>query len=319
MRRTRRCDRRITHAATVVLLGASLAAPPGVASAQQPAGSPSFLPAEHWFVYPFADPLASRFAVSLMRTDLLGRAGPERPPFTLPDAADAGDDVVAAIALGGILPLARIASWDDRGGMNLFVDGRVFSRFRIEYPGRDDMGQDWLISGGLEARHGRWSGRTAVTHRSSHLGDEFVASTGAERIEIGGEQLDLLAAWDAPGLARLYAGGAWIFRSYIDWDEQLSGLVPGDRGGVQLGVDRSWRPAPTNPRFGIHAGIDWQAAHRTSWRGAFSAALGIGFDSGALAHRSLRVVTRFYDGPSTMSQFFLTDERNISFELLATF
>jgi hypothetical protein len=281
------------------------------------AGEAGFLPGERWFLGPVADPLGARVSAALMRTDLLSTQGGERPPFTLPDPIDAASEVVAAVSLGGLLPLARLAAWPD-GGMSLFIEGRVFARFRIEYPTRDDMGQDWFVAGGVETRRGAWSGRVALTHRSSHLGDEFVVATGAQRIEFGNEQLDAVAAYDVPRVARVYAGGGWIFRSYLDWDAQLTRVVADDRGRVQFGADRTWRPWD-NRRAGVYAGLDWQAAERTGWRRGVSAAAGVGVDSGALSGRSLRLVARFYDGPSTMGQFFLTPERAFSIEALATF
>lgn len=303
--------RRTAQAAVVCgLVVLAFATGPAAARAQA-------LPAGRWFEPPVADPLAPRFSVALMRTDLLAQPGPERPPFRLPDAADAADDVVAAVSLGGVLPVLRVSAWEG-GGLSLFVDGRVFARFRIEYPERDDMGQDWSIAGGMDGRHRQWSGRLALTHRSSHLGDEFVERTGAQRIEYGSEQFDLILAREVAGAARVYAGGAWVFRSYIDWDERLIQLVEDDRASVQLGADGTWRPRQ-NPRFGIHAGVDWQAAERTEWRGALSAAIGAGIDSGEVAGRTLRFMLRYFDGPSNMGQFFLTTERYVSFEILATF
>jgi hypothetical protein len=276
-----------------------------------------FLPGNRWFPAPVADPLGARISAALMWTDLLSTQGRERPPFTLRDSVAAASEVVAAVSLGGLLPLASLAAWPD-GGMSLFIEGRVFARFRVEQPTRDDMGQDWFVSGGVETRRGPWSGRAAITHRSSHLGDEFLVKTGAQRIEFGNEQLDALAAYDVPRVARLYAGGGWIFRSYLDWDAQLARVVAADRGRVQFGADRTWRPWD-NRRAGLHAGLDVQAAERTGWRRAISAAAGAGVDSGVLSGRSLRFVARFYDGPSTMGQFFLTPERAFSIEALATF
>ena len=81
-----------------------------------------------------------------------------------------------------------------------------------------------FVGGGFEMQHKAWSGRAAIIHRSSHLGDEFIEMTGAERIEFGSEQLDLLAAYDVAGIARVYGGGSWIFRSYLGWEPQLVAL-----------------------------------------------------------------------------------------------
>jgi hypothetical protein len=278
-----------------------------------PAEAQRLLPDVRHFRTPIADPFGARMSASLKHTNLLASRGPERPDWTLPDPEGAEREIVAAVAIGGIFPLLELSS-SPRGGVTMYADGRVFSRFRIEMESRDDMGQDWFVGGGLEMRRDAWSGRAAIIHRSSHLGDEFVEASGAERIEFGSEQLDLLAAYDVPGIARVYGGGSWIFRSYLGWEPQLVALGVSDRALFQVGADRSWSPWAGSPVL-VYAGADMQVAERTEWEPGIAAALGLGVQK----RRSLRLMTRFYDGPSTMGEFFLTTERYFSLELLAEF
>jgi hypothetical protein len=273
----------------------------------------TLLPEVRYLRAPLADPTAPRIAVALMRTTLLAAPGPERPPFDVSDARDAAIDHVAAVGLGAVFPVVQLAAWQG-GGINLVADGRVFARFRIEYRGRDDMGQDWFVGGALEGAHHALSGRLGIVHRSSHIGDEFVEATGAERIEFGGEELELRGAYEVPGLARLYGGGSWVFRSYLRWDPRLRALDVRDRALLQLGADREWRPW-SDPRFTAFAGADYFAAERTRWRPAFSAAAGVGVVTG----RALRLTVRAFDGPSQLGEFFLTHERYVSLELGAQF
>jgi hypothetical protein len=271
------------------------------------------LPNVHLFRTPLADPHATRISVGLMSTNLLERPGDERPPFLVPNQESAAREVVAAVAVGAIFPLLQIAEWEG-GGAALVADFKVFSRFRIELPSRDDMGQDWYVGGGVDWRDEPWSGRVAITHRSSHIGDEFSDSTGARRIEFGSEQLDITTAYQVPGIARLYGGGSWIFRSYLGWEPLLQELNINDRAVVQLGIDREWAPW-RDPRLRVYTGVDWHAAERTSWRGGVAAAAGIGVST----PRSLRLMLRFYDGNSMMGEFFRTHERYFVFELVGEF
>lgn len=276
-----------------------------------PASAQRLLPEERHFRTPIADPYAARFSVGLLHTNVLESPGPERPPFTIPDPRDASSDVVAAVGIGAIFPLIRVAQ-STRGGVTMYADARVFSRFRIEYESRDDMGQDWFVGGGFEMRHDAWSGRGAIIHRSSHLGDEFIEMTGAERIEFGSEQLDLTAAYDIAGIARVYGGGSWIFRSYLGWEPRLVGLGVRDRALFQVGADRAWSPWDGRA-VAVYAGIDVQTAERTDWHMGIAGALGIGVQT----RRSFRLMTRFYDGRSPMGEFFLTPERYFTLELVA--
>jgi hypothetical protein len=291
--------------AALFLACAAVCASPALAQEQR------FVPDVRYFRTPIADPFGQRIAVGIQHTDLLESQGPERPEFTLPDPADAASDVVAAVSLGVIFPLIHLSE-SERGGVMMYADARVFSRFRLEYESRDDMGQDWFVGGGFEMRHDAWSGRAAIIHRSSHLGDEFIEMTGAERIEFGSEQLDLMAAYELPGIARIYGGGSWIFRSYLGWEPQLVALGVKDRAVLQVGADNVWRPRAGSP-LAIYAGLDVQTAERTDWDVGIAAAAGIGVQ----ARRSLRLMARLYDGPSTMGEFFLTPERYFTVELVA--
>lgn len=281
-----------------------------MAVCEAPAAAQRLLPEARYFRTPIADPHAVRFSVGLLQTNVLKTQGPERPPFTIPDPEDASSDFVAAVGLGAILPLIHFPREGD-GGMVMYADARVFSRFRIETEGRDDMGQDWFVGGGFEMRRDAWSGRAAIMHRSSHLGDEFVEMTGAERIEFGGEQLDLTAARDIPGVGRVYGGGSWIFRSYLGWDPRLVALGVRDRVLLQVGADRVWHPREERP-LAVYAGVDVQTAERTEWDTAIAVAVGIGVQT----RRSFRLMTRFYDGRSPMGEFFLTPERYFTLELV---
>jgi Protein of unknown function (DUF1207) len=270
------------------------------------------LPPFRYFASPFADPIEPRMSIGLLATDVLASQGGERPFFALDDPEDAAHDVQAAAAIGITIPFLELAEWDG-GGMILTGMAGVHARFRIEYPSRDDLGQDWIVGGGIEAAWDALSTRVRISHRSSHLGDEFVNDTGAERIEFGGEALDAMAAYTFPGIARVYGGGSWIFRSYTD--KQVAALVAigrRDRLVVQLGSDGEWELG--DGRFALVGGIDWQTAERTNWRSA------VALGGGVTVHahgRSLGLVARWFDGVSSLGEFFLTPETFWSFELLA--
>jgi hypothetical protein len=267
------------------------------------------LPRVRHFESPLADPMEPRFGIGLVATNLLEGRGPERPRFFIADSADAAFDVQAAAAVGGTLPLIRVAQWADGG---IVIGGQVaaFARFRIEYPSRDDIGTDWFVSMPVEIRDGPWSGRVEIGHRSSHLGDELIQQTGAERIEFGHESIDMLAAYTFAGIGRLYGGGSWIFRSNTAFEMRLRGLGEHDRFQLQLGGDGEW-----DVRGALHAyaGFDVQAAERSDWRRQVAVTGGIGARAG---DRTARLLVRFFDGVSPLGEFFLTDERFFALELV---
>jgi hypothetical protein len=150
-----------------------------------------------------------------------------------------------------------------------------------------------------------------IAHRSSHLGDEFSATTGARRIEFGGEAIDGLAAYRFPGIARVYGGGGWIFHSNTSATRVLRDAGRSDRFTVQAGADGEWFPA--GGPLGVSAGVDWQAAERSKWAGGLAVAGGV---SARANGRVARLMLRFYDGNAYLGEFFLTQERFWSIEVV---
>jgi len=292
-------------------------APAVAAQAPLASATSPVLPGVRHFDSPFADPLEPRASIGLIATDLLAARGGERPPFELSGGPAVRDDArmdwQAVAALGVTVPLLRLAEWSG-GGVVVSGQAGVFGRFRLESPSRDDLGQDWVAALPVEVAHGDVSARLRLSHRSSHLGDEFVDETEARRLEFGGEAIDGLVGYGL-GSARVYGGGAWIFHSTTDDEPALRMAGRRDRFLVQLGADADW-PVSAKGDGRLRAGIDWQAAERTNWRGGVTAAAGLTYRVGA---RSAGLVLRYYDGLSALGQFLWTPERYWGMELNIVF
>ncbi|MEX0892930.1 MAG: DUF1207 domain-containing protein [Gemmatimonadota bacterium] len=305
----RSAPNRHRQVAGLLLLASAALAP---AAAAQPASTRQFLPDSGFFRAPLADPLEPRFGVALVHTDILATRGPERPPFFVADSAGAAREVQAHAAIGGTLPLILLGTWPG-GGWALTGQAAAFARFRIELPSRDNLAEDWLVAGAIEARWDRLALRARIRHQSSHMGDEFMATAGAGRIEYGGEELDVLAArFFGAGAWRLYGGGTWIFRSYTDKTAVLRALERGDRFQLQGGADGAWRPW-ADPRHTVVAGVDARLAERTDYRLQLAAVAGWRF---ANPHGELGFQLRVHDGPSFQGEFFLTPERTYQLEFV---
>lgn len=284
----------------------------GPANAQ--AGSwDRLFPRVNYFAPVIADPHEPRLSLAIVQTNVFERAGEARelrPPFSFPDPEDAASDVQVMVGVGGTVPLWHMAEWQGKGGIVASAHVGVFSRFRIEYPTREDTGQDWFIGMPVELAYNRFSGRFRIMHRSSHLGDELAQVTGARRIEFGGEYADFLAAYEVVEGARFYGGATYNFRSYT---ERLPALVLRDRkdtGQLQAGIDVRKYPWSSG-RVGVIGGVDWQSQQRTNWRPQFAATGGIDVRT---PRRSSQLVARYFHGPSIMGEFFLTPETLWSLE-----
>src|SRR5207245_2063994 len=62
----------------------------------------------------------------------------------------------------------------------------------------------------LTYRHGGWATRFQVFHQSSHLGDEYLLHTHAQRVDLTFQALELLVA-DETAPWRVYGGGDYVF------------------------------------------------------------------------------------------------------------
>lgn len=287
------------------VVGAALAVatsgptPDGI-TAQQGTGDAAWFPSETYFELPAAAPREPRLQGWILSTDLLqpGKSGGERPPFDL-DTDDRESQATAG--LGATVRLLRLARWSS-GGATLGFQAGVFGRFRLEGSANDLVATDWLVTLPVTARVGPWSGRFCIVHWSSHLGDEIIEQTGAPRADFTFEAVELTAARDL-GPIRLYGGGSLVLRSQL---EDAEDTPPGftDDGSVQVGVDGGWFPW-RGGTLGLSGGVDLQWADRTEWRNQLSAL-------GALELRgaagSFMVGVRYFDGPSPLGQFFLTEE-----------
>jgi hypothetical protein len=277
------------------------------------AQAPHWFPDTHPFRSPLADPNEPRFSGSLVLTDLFSRRGdpPERPPFFLEGDADPRHEVQAPVAFGKNIPFLLWHSGRE-SVMSIGVMAHVNGRFRIERPSRDALGEDWMVAFPLEIGWRKWSGRLRLLHRSSHLGDEFMQTNGGERIEFGGDGLDLAAGYQLLPALRLYSAVNWILHSNTEQETVIATIGRRDRILTQFGADYL-DYAFAGGHFGYVAAVDAQLAERSDWRTSISAQAGLAARRGA---RSGRFVVRYHGGPSPMGEFFLTTENFWGLELI---
>jgi len=274
------------------------------------ASGAAWFPPSGYFSSPLADLREPRLGAGLIVTDVFAAPGAERPRFQLAGPADASPDVQGVVGLGALVRVWRPVARPE-GGVVVGFQAGVHSRFRLEQPSRDNVGTDWMAALPVEAAWGRLSGRLRLVHRSAHLGDELQQGSGARRIEYSHEAVDALLAWRPGRALRVYAGGAFIFRSLTELLPALA--ARGDDAAVQAGLEAAW-PADARGRLMLLAAADWQRAERTGWNDELSAAAGLG---AALGGRTFRLLLRHYRGPSTMGEFFLTRESFWGLELTA--
>lgn len=307
----------IHEGSPIARLALVLALTLGAPAAAHPQSAGIWFPDRHGFTPLLADPHEIRLAAGLAWTDLFDVDEPpaERPPLSFADPDDVRRELQGVVGLGGTFALW--ASSDDPGrAVVVAIQAGVAARFRIEEPSRDYTASDWTVALPVTWSLAPLSLRARILHRSAHLGDELIYSTGARRIEYAHEAVDLLVAYDVGAAARVYGGSTWVFRSLTEQEPLVAFRNPGlrDHAALQLGFDGEW-PLRDDRRIAALAGLDLQTAARTAWTPQISAAAGLGASGPG---GGLRLLLRFFDGTSPLGEFFLTDESFWMIEAVVT-
>src|SRR2546425_1473844 len=74
----------------------------------------------------------------------------------------------------------------------------------------DLINTDYLVGLPLTYRHGSWATRFRLYHQSSHLGDEYLLHTNAQRVDLTFEAAELLVSKEIAQW-RGYGGGGGLF------------------------------------------------------------------------------------------------------------
>src|SRR5256885_4895653 len=108
---------------------------------------------------------------------------------------------LGSVGFGQTIGILRARDWQ------LSIAAGVFSQFDLSSSTADLMNTDYLIGLPLAYRRGGTALRLRLYHQSSHLGDEYMIHTQAQRVDLSFEAAELLAArefaaWRADGGGR---------------------------------------------------------------------------------------------------------------------
>jgi len=173
----------------------------------------------------------------------------------------------------------------------------VFSIFDLNADSSDLVNSDFFVGLPISARYGPLSAQVRVFHQSSHLGDEFLLRTRADRINLSYEGADLrlsVKPWD---WLRFYAGGGAIFNTEPNLHPWMV------QGGLEI---TSPDPIYSNLLYPIVA-LDVQSFEESDWGVNYSARAGVEVRSGWLAARRLQLVMEYFNGRSPNGQFYDRD------------
>lgn len=233
-----------------------------------------FLPGTLLWLPPIANPLEPRMYV-------------KETTLEHPDMEQVND-----FALGGTLPLNRWSPWgvcDE--GIQLDIFAVAISRFSAH----DVMvAVDYRVGLPLTFAWGRWTGKLAFEHVSTHLGDEFIEDTGADSRSSRKEEIVM-------GL------GYYLYddlRIYGQWGHALSqGTFVEDAEPERLSCGIEWCERHYTAQYGRpFAAVDLEVRGDQEYTPNVTVQLGWQW-RGCSDQPALRVCAEFYDGRSPYGQF----------------
>jgi hypothetical protein len=158
----------------------------------------------------------------------------------------------------------------------------------------DLINADFTFGLGFVQQRGDFSGILRLLHLSSHAGDEYVINSGAERVSLSYQSVDLILSYDAESWLRTYAGGAYRFST------TPKDLEPWEvRYGIEFESPRRY--------FGFMrpiAALDLHHMEERNWEGAVSLRAGVEVDRPIVSGHSLRFTAGYFNGPSHFGQFY---------------
>ena len=186
------------------------------------------------------------------------------------------------------------------GAWQVAVAATVFSQFDMASRTTDLINTDYLIGLPVTYRRGPLATRFRLYHQSSHLGDQYLVHTHANRVTYSYEAAELLLSEEIANW-RVYGGGEYLFMHTPD------DLRPGVlHGGIEY---RQRDPVVRLGRFGtarLVAGLDGRSVQARSWQVGWSGVAGLEVTNPAASPSGWRwsVLIRTYTGPSPYGQFY---------------
>ena len=281
---------------TRLTIGASIAvailATASMALAQQSSGQPQQDPTP----VPFRDsltlfPNGDVYSVYV--------ADPHRPTngvsesFTIGGGIPDTDSPLTQLATGGRFGVVRFAPATPGGrawqlSIEAGFDALFDSQNKLDVVGWD--GNYGLTVTTASSSPLAW--KFALLHVSSHIGDEYQARTGRERVNYTREEVSVGAAWRWSPHWRAY-GETGV--SYYGGDPAL------EPWRIQSGVEYESSLGVCSTRFACYAAADISSMQERSWRVDKTVSVGIVIQS---VGRTSRIFIEWHDGRPTANEFF---------------
>ena len=201
---------------------------------------------------------------------------------------------LGSVGFGQTIGLLRGDSWQ------LAIAAGAFSQFNMQSATNDLINTDYLVGLPLAYQRGGSAARLRLYHQSSHLGDEYIARTHAQRVDLTFEAAELLVSNETAHW-RMYGGGEYIFA------HSPTDLKPGVLHG---GVEYQARSLVRIGRLAtgrLVAALDGKSVQDRNWQVGWSFVTGLELGDPMLAPAAgwrWSMLLKAYTGPSPYGEFY---------------
>lgn len=215
------------------------------------------------------------------------------------------------VAVGGTFPLFRLAS-NDRpdNGWQFDLFAMIASRFIVQ---NYLMATDYRFGVPITFAYGRWSGKIAFEHTSTHVGDEYTEKTGRTNRSSIRDEIVFGLAYRVLEPLRVHATVGLNFNEHESFRKGTGSY----RDRYSFGAEWS-RPLATGAKGQPFAAIDLEYRGDLDYTPNFSAQAGWQWLVDG-ARPGVRLVAEFYDGRNPFGQFLDRHENRISAALYYDF
>ncbi len=184
------------------------------------------------------------------------------------------------------------------------LEGMAYSAFRLSGSVNQFETVDFFANLPVEIRRGRWSARATLYHESSHLGDDYIRSSGGTGSRYSLEGLRAVTSYDLTPGARVYGGTSYL----------LHRIPTMGRWGVQSGFELTSTNLHAAPRdVRLYLAQDFQSKEALGWNINSNTEAGVRLSDVGM-RRAVRVHLDHFEGHSEFGQFY---SRRISMNSLA--
>jgi hypothetical protein len=212
-----------------------------------------------------------------------------------------GNVTAAEVAVGHYYGIYRWALPKNIGAVQLNIGGGIFPRFKFS-ENKDLQVIDFYANVPLDIRINKWSGRFMLYHVSSHLGDDYIRTTGQIADSNSWNSIRSILSYDANAGLRLYGGYTYNLQVH-----------PAEQGlwAYQSGFEVSFNIFGKSYSQAYWAN-DLQWWERTDYKPQFNSQIGVKTGLQPKDGRGIYYFLEYTTGPEYYGQFFLREETCIT-------